>query len=221
MYRDESNGWLYIVMELLKGELLDRKWPALLDGEKSQVVNELQRIFEQMRLLPSPGFYGDVCQRALPHHLFWTREQTRSGNGPFETEHEFNMGFVGKLRMIAHLNGLSPYKADFYERNLSLALKNNPPTFSHSDVQRKIILVRERDAPASRLLSQGQGKDYYYEVAVIDWENAGWYPSYWEYASVAIAFQWDDDWPAKFEEFISPRPAESALIKCLYQEIFV
>ena len=59
-----------------------------------------------------------------------------------------------------------------------------------------------------------------YEVAIIDWEDAGWYPSYWEYASVAIAFQWDDDWPAKFEEFISPWPAETALTKWLYHEIF-
>lgn len=213
MYREESNGWLYIIMELLSGEPLDQKWPALLHIEKMQIINKLRRIFEQMRLLPSPDFYGDVFRRSLPHHLFWTREKTQSISGPFQNEHEFNMSFVGKLRMIAQDNGLPSYKADFYERTLSLALKNNPPTFSHSDVQRKNILVREI-APEF----PNQGKDY--EVAIIDWEEAGWYPSYWEYASVAIAFQWDDDWPAKVEEFISPRPAETALIKCLYQDIF-
>lgn len=213
MYREESNGWLYIIMELLSGEPLDQKWPALLHIEKMQIINKLRRIFEQMRLLPSPDFYGDVFRRSLPHHLFWTREKTQSISGPFQNEHEFNMSFVGKLRMIAQDNGLPSYKADFYERTLSLALKNNPPTFSHSDVQRKNILVREIAPEFSN-----QGKDY--EVAIIDWEEAGWYPSYWEYASVAIAFQWDDDWPAKVEEFISPRPAETALIKCLYQDIF-
>ena len=213
MYREESNGWLYIIMELLSGEPLDQKWPALLHLEKMQIIKKLGRIFEQMRLLPSPGFYGDVSRRSLPHHLFWTREKNQSISGPFSNEHELNMGFVRKLRMIAQDNGAPSYKADFYERNLSIALRNNPPTFTHSDVQRKNILVREI---ASQ--SPSQGRDY--EVAIIDWEEAGWYPSYWEYASVAIAFQWDDDWPAKFEEIISPWPAETALIKCLYQDIF-
>ncbi len=213
MYRDESNGWLYIIMELLPGEPLDQKWPSLLNSEKMQITNKLGRIFEQTRLLPSPGFYGDVCRRSLPHDILWTREKKQSISGPFSNEHELNMGFVGKLRMNAQANGAHSYKADFYERTLSLALRDNPPTFTHSDVQRKNILVKEiASNPPS------QGRDY--EVAIIDWEDAGWYPSYWEYASVAHAFQWDDDWPAKFEQIISPCPAETALFKYLYQEIF-
>ena len=212
MYREESTGWLYIIMELLPGEPLDQKWPALLHCEKMQITNKLRRYFEQMRLLPSPGFYGDISRHALPHHLFWTREKIQSISGPFENEHEFNMGFAMNLKMIAQENGSPSYKAEFYERTLSHFLKDNPPTFSHSDVQRKNILVREI---APKLPSQE--KDY--EVSIIDWEEAGWYPSYWEYACVAMAFEWDDDWPAKFEEFVSPRPAEMALIKCLYREI--
>jgi hypothetical protein len=213
MYREESNGWLYIIMELLPGQPLDKIWPALLPHEKTLIINKLRHIFDQMRLLPSPGFYGDVSRRSIPHHLFWTRKNIPSISGPFVNEHEFNMSFVGKLRMIAQDNGAPSYKADFYEKTLSLALRNNPPTFSHSDVQRKNILVREI-APAF----PDQEKDY--EVAIIDWEDAGWYPSYWEYASVAIAFQWDDDWPEKYGEFIRPWPAEMAMVKMLYQDIF-
>ena len=39
-------------------------------------------------------------------------------------------------------------------------------------------------------------------------------------AAVGIAFQWDDDWPARLEEFIDPWPSETAMLKMLYEEIF-
>jgi hypothetical protein len=213
MYREQSSGWLYIIMEFLPGETLEGKWSALLEQEKTLITSKLRRIFDKMRHLPSPDFYGDISQRHLPHHLFWIKEKVASISGPFDNEHDLNMSFVGRLRAIAEENGMHSYKADFYERSLSRALSNHPPTFSHSDVQRKNILVRE--IPAK---SPGQEKDY--ELSIIDWEEAGWYPSYWEYAAVAIAFQWDDDWPARLEEFIDPWPSETAMLKILYQEIF-
>ena len=119
------------------------------------------------------------------------KEKIQSISGPFSDKHELNISFVNKLRTIARDNGVFSHKADFYARTLSLALRNNRPTFTHSDVQRKNILVREI-APKF----PSQGKDY--EVVLVDWEEAGWYPSYWEYASVAIWFQWDDNWPTKF-----------------------
>ena len=34
-----------------------------------------------------------------------------------------------------------------------------------------------------------------YKVTILDWEVAGWYPSYWEYARALFACgHWNDDW---------------------------
>lgn len=119
------------------------------------------------------------------------------------------MSFVGRLRTIAEENGMHSYKADFYERSLSRALSDHPPTFSHSDVQRKNILVREIPAKFP-----SQEKDY--ELSIIDWEEAGRYPSYWEYAAVAIAFQWDMTGLQSSRSSLTG----TAMLKMLYQEIF-
>ncbi|KAN0119420.1 Protein kinase-like domain containing protein [Hyaloscypha variabilis] len=55
-----------------------------------------------------------------------------------------------------------------------------PPVFTHGDLSSLNVLVREDQI-----------------VGIIDWETAGWYPSYWEYTTA-----WQID---KFQE---PMPAE-------------
>jgi hypothetical protein len=50
------------------------------------------------------------------------------------------------------------------------------------------------------------GAEEYRIAAIIDWETAGWYPSYWEYAYIFALFQWVDDWPASVERIIDPWP---------------
>ena len=156
---------------------------------------------------------ADVYRCYVPYHLFWSPEKTASIPGPFDNEHDLNMGFVGKLPSIAEQNHTHSYKADSYERNFSRALNNHPSTFTHSDMQQKHIIVQE--IPAN---SPDQKKDY--EVSLIGWEETGWSPTYSEYAAAAVTFYWDDDWPAKFEDFVDPWPAEAAALKTLRCEIF-
>jgi hypothetical protein len=53
-------------------------------------------------------------------------------------------------------------------------------------------------------------------VLIVDWEVAGWYPSYWEYAA-AFAFKWEDGWLERVEEV----DAWSAMIKMVYQDLWL
>jgi thiamine kinase-like enzyme len=71
--------------------------------------------------------------------------------------------------------------AGFFARNLPKALANRSSVFTHADLQRKNILVLEVPAssPGPRRLEVS---------AVVDWEEKGWYPSYWEYASCFVDF---------------------------------
>lgn len=45
----------------------------------------------------------------------------------------------------------------------------------------------------SRLNNQGERS---FDIFLIDWENSGWLPGFWEFfrASYPLTFQWDEDW---------------------------
>lgn len=58
-----------------------------------------------------------------------------------------------------------------------------------------------------------------YDVALVDWEYAGWYPIYWDYSLSFALIQWEDDWPVYFERFLKPWVAEEALMRMIYQHI--
>ncbi|KAI0532884.1 hypothetical protein GGR58DRAFT_517372 [Xylaria digitata] len=50
-------------------------------------------------------------------------------------------------------------------------------------------------------------------------EDAGWYPSYWEYAACFVDFEWFDDWPEKIECIVDPYPLESAMLRLVRQDL--
>ena len=213
MYHIPSNGHLCLIMERLEGESLEAVWPALDEDEKSAICGTLKDVFGAIRKVLPPRFYGSIERGPVPHHLFYSAEGDTAVCGPFDSEHEFNAGLVKRLRAIWAANGRHSFKADFYERSLDAVLRGHEPVFSHSDLQRKNILVRPAQAQASLACKR-------FEVAVIDWEEAGWYPSYWEYSAVFVAFEWSDDWPKRLEQIVDPWPSEAAVLRMLYQDLW-
>ncbi|KAL4738169.1 hypothetical protein BDV11DRAFT_216131 [Aspergillus similis] len=66
------------------------------------------------------------------------------------------------------------------------ALRNYLPIFTHGDLYREKVLVKKVVNPVTN-------KEEYKVAAFVDWEMAGWYPSYWEYAHIFPLLQWIDD----------------------------
>jgi len=146
MYRDESNGWVYIIMELLPGESLEKIWPTLGESDKALITGKLRSIFTQMRDLPSPSFYGDVCRRDLPNNLFWTKEKLPSISGPFQNEHDLNMGLVEKLTMnAAGLKYALTKRTSTQETSYALFTTTHQP--SHTPMFQKRIYSFGRSLP--------------------------------------------------------------------------
>jgi aminoglycoside phosphotransferase (APT) family kinase protein len=215
MYCIPSNGHLCLIMERLDGESLEAMWRVLDNDEKSAVCGKLKEVFATIRKIPVPypNFYGSVERGPVPHHLFYSADADPAIRGPFDSESEFNTALVRRLREIWAMNDKHSFKADFYERNLDAMLKGHEPMFSHSDLQPKNILVR-------RVHSQTGLASKSFEVALVDWEEAGWYPSYWEYSCVFIGFEWLDDWPERLEQIVDPWPSEAATLRMLYQDLW-
>ncbi|KAL9618510.1 MAG: hypothetical protein Q9160_006766 [Pyrenula sp. 1 TL-2023] len=187
----------YLIMERIRGVTLESLWLKLDESAKKAIVSKLQLFFDELRKLESPGGYCALGGRGLPDYVFWTPHNLTKA---FNTESDFNEGIIGTYLG----NGLPRYRVDFYSRAFKAVFQNHPPTFSHGDVQKKnfMICTHEGDEFDS-------GK---FKVVLIDWETAGWYPSYWEYARTIFACgPWDDDWNVWVDKFLKPAFKECIL----------
>ncbi|KAI9783835.1 MAG: hypothetical protein M1839_003171 [Geoglossum umbratile] len=197
----EESQDIFLVMEYIHGDLLEDVWSDLEEQDKMTIVGKLGGIIDNMRSLPSLGYFGSVLRGPLPNDMFWTETLDPSVCGPFSDGNELCLGLVAQLIYRQVVTS----RVEFFKRHLPQLLGRHPPVFTHADIQRKNIIVQE--------IKGGQSRDY--NVFIIDWESAGWYPSCWEYISILIAFNWGDDWLAKAEHFISPWPVEAGFMKLM------
>jgi aminoglycoside phosphotransferase len=69
-----------------------------------------------------------------------------------------------------------------------------PLVFTHGDLSSLNILVRGGDI-----------------VGIVDWETAGWYPSYWEYTTAQQVNPQNSFWVHEIDKFLQPMPEELAM----------
>ncbi|OOQ88817.1 phosphotransferase enzyme family protein [Penicillium brasilianum] len=197
----------------IPGERLDAIWPSLAEDEKDDIIDKLRQIFDSLRQVPcpKPDFYGGLDGGCLHHYLFHNRRGGLPGSlGPYIGEANFVAGMVGNYRAHIERNRRPDYEARYYEEYLPSLLKGHRPTLTHGDVQQKNIMVAENSSGRNE---QG-GRSF--DVVLIDWAEAGWYPQYWEFfvASSPIAFMyWDSDWCLRIQQFLEVWPAEQAVMR--------
>lgn len=215
MYSDSQQ--LFLIMQRVPGVQLDSIWPSLAPSEKDDIIAKLQRIFNTMRGVecPWPDFFGGLDGGGVHHYLFFSQHGDQTYLGPFYGEPAFVAGLVGNYRALVERNNHPDYKARFYERYLARVLQGHRPTLTHGDVQQKNIMVAEN---TSRLNDQG-GRSF--DVVLIDWENAGWFPDFWEFFCAADPwiFQWDEDWSWRVQDFIQVWPAEMAIMQLIHKDL--
>lgn len=207
LYSDTETGKNFIIMERIIGETLLTAWPQLTQTGKQSILNDLRIQFNELRHLPSPNYFGSFGKRKLLDGIFWTVEPDPLVNGPFDSEESLNEGM---LRKYSTHNGGRHYRAEYLRKCFPLIFQGHEATFTHGDLQRKNIIIRENF----------QQDDKRSRVILIDWENSGWYPSYWEYCMAACALRWDDDWPLCIDNILTPFVAESAWLQSLRLELW-
>ena len=121
----------------------------------------------------------------------------------FSTEGEFIDSIV-RVYLLEGGDSVT-YRAQYYRRCLPKVLGGHgAPVFSHDDLQRKNVML------------QPDGK-----LVLVDWEAAGWYPAYWEYASALFAAGgWKDDWYHYLSIILDEYPNESLWLSTLRTEIW-
>ncbi|TAQ87983.1 hypothetical protein B7494_g3664 [Chlorociboria aeruginascens] len=210
----EVDGTLFLVMERLYGNTLESLWPTLQESDKDHILAKTRDILLQIRDIPHQGFFGSVNKSHMPHHLFYWPNYPNNISGPFTTEQALIQGLIQKSRVNAQDNRRHSYLADFFQEQLTgnLVVDGRMPVFTHSDLQRKNILVEEIKGDQNR-------KEFH--ISLVDWESAGWYPIYWEYFAAFLSLKWDDNWCSKVAKIIDTWPAEAAMMKMIYQDLWL
>jgi len=92
-------------------------------------------------------------------------------------------------------------KRKYYTRVLPSVLRDSPSVFTHGDFQRKNVLVTRDDT-----------------AIMIDWEEAAWYPTFWEYAMTMYSCRWNDYWHSWVVKILEEYPNEYAWMEMVLRE---
>lgn len=173
----------YIVMERIKGDVIGHGWIKRSKESKKKLLSQLGKMIREMRDLPPPKGVGVASIDG--GSLFDCRVPGRSLLfGPFDTIQDFHR----HIRMGMDFDSsLDPEVQEL----MKLQNKTWPLVFTHGDLSSLNILVREDNI-----------------VGIIDWETAGWYPSYWEYTSAHQVNPQNSFWVSEIDKFLQPMPEE-------------
>ena len=172
----------FLVMEYVPGKTLKEVWPQLPLIGKQTFARQIRRYIQELRAIPSPGYYGGLSEQGvlcpiLTFKMFTEKPIRLLVNKPSRTETEWCAMMLDAAEAMNP--GELPVQTFWVQEKLrSILSEGHEPKFTHCDiVDRKNHILRPDGV-----------------IVPLDWEHAGWYPSYWEYC-LASALPWQkDDW---------------------------
>jgi aminoglycoside phosphotransferase len=177
----------YIVMERIKGDIIGSGWVRRSEDSKAKLLSQLARHIHEMRDLQPPEGMGLASVDG--GSLFDCRVPGPSLRfGPFATTQDFHRHLRRGMEFDPRLD---PEVQELIKQQQS---KTWPLVFTHGDLSSLNILVREDDI-----------------VGIVDWETAGWYPSYWEYTSAHQVNPQNSFWVYEIDKFLQAMPEEQAM----------
>ncbi|KOS47034.1 hypothetical protein ACN38_g1999 [Penicillium nordicum] len=170
-----DGGEKFIYMQYVQGQTLEKAWDSLQLTDRDTIARELRTICDNLRQLEqdhSDKFIGNVMRKSIYDRVFASHTHEA---GPFTTVREFHDWFIFLCRKPMrdpHSVPIEPFRYDLPDDN---AIK-----FTQGDLHRSNIIISLCEP--CRVL------------AIVDWEQSGWLPEYWE----ARKMEWtvsDKEWP--------------------------
>ncbi|KAI1122058.1 kinase-like protein [Nemania abortiva] len=151
-----ETGLSSLTMEEMPERQLGQAWPNMSDAARSHTISMLKQHLAQLHDLrpPSPGWVGSCFGGPAYDH----RLTNLTTCGPFNSVGAFHDFLVAPVRDCPE-----PDLADSYRVRLS---DHHNIVFTHADISEENILVNETTGNVT---------------GILDWEMAGYWPSWWEY----------------------------------------
>jgi aminoglycoside phosphotransferase len=182
-FHDEETKTNYIVQEFIPGRTLGSAWGELTAADKQTIASQLRRDMDELRSIPSQGYYGGIWRQPTRDFLFANQpgglqygpHTDSTISGPQETEEQWTEAMLRYLdtRLVPSRRDDLPLRRRWYHA----VLRGHEPVFTHSDLCMGNIMLREDKT-----------------AVIIDWECSGWYPSYWEYCRAVFSLRFEIDW---------------------------
>ena len=174
--------------------MIARGWIYRSAESKANILSQVKQMIQEMRSIPST----DVGIANVDGGSLYDGRVagTALRFGPFRNAQDFHKhlrrGIEFHPDLYPEVNELIAQHEELYP---SLA-------FTHGDLSSLNILACEDKV-----------------VGIVDWETAGWYPSYWEYTTACQVNPHNSFWRDEIEKFLDPFPKELAMEK-LRQKYF-
>ncbi|KAK9425948.1 putative Kinase-like domain-containing protein [Seiridium unicorne] len=183
----------FIYVSLIHGDTLREAWPKLIEADKESICDGLAHIVSALRQVSqgsSDIFIGSVSRGTVQDRFF----QVDCEDGPFTSIKSFNDWlFAAATRTRPGPEGVTgPYR--------DLLSDTGSIYFTHGDLTLGNIIVSSMANPR-RILG------------VVDWEQAGWYPAYWEYLAFKMCVPSKTD-KSTLYYFAAGKASKLALISC-------
>lgn len=160
-----------IRMDYIEGQSLDTLWPGMCAVQRKKLARQLREIVEKMRsVVPPPNLIG-ACDGT---EIRDTRLYFTYHSPPCHDEGEFNEFLLSSL-----YEHIPPLVREAFSRRLRT---DHRIVLSHCDLTPRNILVKDGSI-----------------TGLVDWEDSGWYPEYWEYVKFFQRTA-DKDWKQYAED---------------------
>jgi len=147
----------YLVMDYIDGQMLGKVWRTLSSNEKESVTRSVGAFVDELRKLPSSGMISSAKGGPFFDYRF-AMDVERIG--PFDNEREFNNWRISQFEKWGTPTQLAEIRRKMRD--------NHRVLFTHGDLSHFNIMVR-RISDTEVVVA-----------AILDWEQAGWRPEYWE-----------------------------------------
>ncbi|KAK0702745.1 hypothetical protein B0H67DRAFT_558358 [Lasiosphaeris hirsuta] len=185
--RDGDERFIY--MELPDGMTLEERWAWMREAERKLVYEELRGMVNEWRRLRQGGreIVGSIDNSPVRDGVFTSSQGTMKlpPAGPFADVAKFHSYFVATAVAISECRqgGAETGRVDYKPHHL---LPNEVPiAFTHGALHPRNVIVSRGPNP--------------HIVSIIGWDQAGWYPAYWELCKARMessahgdAIGWDE-----------------------------
>ncbi|PPJ56255.1 hypothetical protein CBER1_06356 [Cercospora berteroae] len=197
----DGKGGLYIVTDYLEGETVEAAFDKLSPVDKEEVIRLIREQIDEIRNIPDEGYLGGVGGTHYVNNsltIFKNLLKLPPGAdpspqrlGPFATYDAFVDSWTQRLTDELVYEPFVPVTAICNKMAREIWSKNTRTVFTHGDLAPKNIML-------TRLGTNPDGSGIF-RVTIIDWDVAGFYPEWWEFADAPL---WWGSTPAWWVESI-------------------
>ncbi|KAL4936881.1 hypothetical protein BDV06DRAFT_204035 [Aspergillus oleicola] len=182
----EVYGWCndgdikYIYMEHVRGSTLEDTWDTMSTEDRVAICSKLRTTCDSLRQLeqePANPFVGSILKGPLYDRSI--NLDYMSEAGPFPSVRDFNNWFTFLYRRKIpdpHSIPIEPFRTEIPD---DCAIK-----FTHGDLHPTNIIVSSQKP--------------YLVLALVDWEQSGWLPEYWEARKAQYTADRSNKWSIRY-----------------------